>query len=220
MKRILVIEDQPIVRRNLVFILEQEGFQTESAANGRMGLDAALKNPPDLILCDIMMPELDGYGVLDAVRADPRTANVPFIFLTAKGQRIDKRTGMDCGADDYLTKPLVKDEIVGAIQARLRRQAAQDQQMQEKLRSIEFKPDFSSAVPLQSLGLSPREAEVLAWVAQGKSNADTGSILGMSELTVKKHLVHIFEKLGVDNRNAATLRALEVLSRVAGTTSS
>jgi DNA-binding NarL/FixJ family response regulator len=214
MKRILVIEDQPIVRRNLVFMLEREGFQPEGAANGRMGVEVALKNPPDLILCDIMMPELDGYGVLDAVRADPRTANVPFIFLTAKGQRIDQRTGMDCGADDYLTKPIVKDELVSAIQARLRRQAAQDQQMQHKLRSLEFKPDFSSPIPLEALGLSPREAEVLAWVAQGKSNADTGSILGMSELTVKKHLVHIFEKLGVDNRNAATLRAIEILSRV------
>jgi len=216
MKRILVIEDQPIVRRNVVFILEQEGFQAEGAANGRMGVEAALKNPPDLILCDIMMPELDGYGVLDAVRANVPTANVPFIFLTAKGQRIDQRTGMDCGADDYLTKPVVKDELVCAIQARLRRQAAQEQRMQDKLRSLEFKPDFSSAVPLQTLGLSPREAEVLAWVAQGKTNADTGSILGMSELTVKKHLVHVFEKLGVDNRNAATLRALEVLSRVTG----
>jgi len=214
MKHILVIEDQPIVRRNLIFMLEREGFQPEGAANGRMGVEAALKNPPDLIVCDIMMPELDGYGVLDAVRADPHTANVPFIFLTAKDQRMEQRTGMDCGADDYLTKPVVKEELLSAIDARLRRQAVQDQQVQDKLRSIEFKPDFSSAIPLQALGLSPREAEVLAWVAQGKSNAETGSILGMSELTVKKHLVHIFEKLGVDNRNAATLRALEVLSRV------
>jgi DNA-binding NarL/FixJ family response regulator len=216
MKRILVIEDQPIVRRNLLFMLEQEGFQPEGAANGRLGVEAALKSPPDLILCDIMMPELDGYGVLEAVRADPRMANVPFIFLTAKGQRIDKRTGMDCGADDYLTKPMVKEELLNAIEARLRRQAAHDQQMQDKLRSAEVKPDFSSATPLEALGLSPREAEVLAWVAQGKSNADTGSILGMSELTVKKHLQHIFDKLGVDNRNAATLRAVETLSRVVG----
>ena len=213
MKRILVIEDQPIVRRNLLFILEQEGFQPESAANGRMGVEAALRNPPDLILCDIMMPELDGYGVLEAVRADARTANVPFIFLTAKGERIDQRTGMDCGADDYLTKPVVKDELVSAIDARLRRHELQEQQVEEKLRSITFKPDFSSPAALESLGLSPREAEVLSWVAQGKSNGETASILGMSELTVKKHLVHIFEKLGVDNRNAASLQALEILSR-------
>jgi DNA-binding NarL/FixJ family response regulator len=213
MKRILVIEDQPIVRRNLAFILEQEGFLPESAANGRVGVEAALRSPPDLVLCDIMMPELDGYGVLDALRADPRTASVPFIFLTAKGQRIDQRTGMECGADDYLTKPVVKDELVGAIQARLRRAQMQARLMEEKLRSIQFKPDFSSPIPLQALGLSPREAEVLAWVAQGKSNADTASILGMSELTVKKHLVHIYEKLGVESRNAATFRALEVLSR-------
>ena len=216
MKRILVIEDQPIVRRNLLFILEQEGFQPESAANGRMGVEAALRNPPDLILCDIMMPELDGYGVLEAVRADARTANVPFIFLTAKGERIDQRTGMDCGADDYLTKPVVKDELVSAIDARLRRHELQEQQVEEKLRSITFKPDFSSPAALESLGLSPREAEVLSWVAQGKSNGETASILGMSELTVKKHLVHIFEKLGVDNRNAASLQALEIIRGLVG----
>ncbi len=212
MKRILVIEDQPLMRRNLLIILEREGFKPEAAPNGRIGLEMAKANPPDLILCDIMMPELDGYGVLEALRAHRLTADVPFIFLTAKGDRIDLRTGMNCGADDYLTKPVVKDELIAAVNARLCRQEEQERRLQERIREIGFKPDFASPAPLESLGLTPREAEVLFWVAQGKTNVEVGAVLGMSDLTAKKHLANIFEKLGLENRHAATLRAIEAIS--------
>jgi DNA-binding NarL/FixJ family response regulator len=151
-----------------------------------------------------MMPELDGYGVLQELRKDPATEALPFIFLTAKGEKPDIRAGMNLGADDYLTKPVAKADLLNAITARLRRQ--------EQLAQQEFKPDFSTFEPLFSLGLTPRVAEVLLWVAQGKTNADIATILGISESTVKKHLLEIFEKLGVETRSAATLRALEVLS--------
>jgi len=213
MKRILVIEDQPLMRRNLLIILGREGFQPEGAPNGRIGLEMARANPPDLILCDIMMPELDGYSVLERLRADRLTADVPFIFLTAKGERIDQRTGMNCGADDYLTKPVVKDELLAAVNARLWRHEEQENRIRERIREIAFKPEFTSSVPLETLGLSPREAEVLFWVAQGKTNAEVGCVIGMSDLTAKKHLASIYEKLGVENRHAAALRALEILSK-------
>jgi DNA-binding NarL/FixJ family response regulator len=205
MKKILVIEDEPEMRRNIRTILELEHFNVVAASNGRDGLALARAELPDLVLCDVMMPELDGYQVLQGLREEKNTANLPFIFLTAKGEKADFRAGMNHGADDYLAKPVSADELLTAVNVRLERAA-----MQEKI--AEFRPNFDSPAPLQKLGLTPREGEVLLWVAQGKSNGDIGTILGMSEGTVKKHLEHVFEKLGVESRNAATLCALEALS--------
>jgi DNA-binding NarL/FixJ family response regulator len=111
---------------------------------------------------------------------------------------------MNLGADDYLTKPVAKKELLEAIQARLARAAQSG--------SGDFKPNFDSAAPLLNLGLTPRVAEVLLWVAQGKTNPEIASILGISESTVKKHMIEVMEQLGVETRTAASLRALEVLS--------
>ena len=207
MKTILVIEDEPEMRRNLLTILKMEKYQPLGAENGRIGLEVAKAQRPDLILCDVMMPELDGYGVLQALRDDPATVATPFIFLTARGEKVDQRCGMNLGADDYLTKPVARADLLNAIDSRLRRA---DQQAQQ-----DFKPDFSSYDPLLKLGLTPRVAEVLLWVAQGKTNADIATILTISESTVKKHLLEIFEKLGVETRSAATLRALEAIGSTA-----
>ena len=154
----------------------------------------------DLILCDVMMPEQSGHEVLEALRGDGATARIPFIFLTAKGERADVRTGMNLGADDYLVKPVRLDDLLEAIAARL-----------ERAQQHGFNADFKSAAPLEKLGLSPREAEILLWVAQGKTNFEASIILKISAATVKKHLEHIFEKLGVEGRNGASLRALEIL---------
>ena len=98
--KILVIEDEPQMLRNLLTILRAEQFSAVGAADGERGIAAALTNPPDLILCDITMPGLDGFGVLQQLRATPATAPIPFIFLTARGERLDVRTGMNQGADD------------------------------------------------------------------------------------------------------------------------
>ncbi len=205
MKTILIIEDQPDMRGNLGIILKMEGYQVLSAANGREGLQAAQQHRPDLVICDVMMPELDGHEVLKALRDDPTTAHLPFIFLTARGEKRDLRTGMNLGADDYLTKPVNASDLIAAVEARLTREQHRP--------PAGFKPDFSSSVPLEAaLGLTPREAEVLLWVAQGKGNAEISIILGATEHTVKKHLQNIFEKLGIESRNAATVRALEALS--------
>lgn len=205
MKKILVIEDEPEMRRNVLAILKLERFHGVGAENGRLGVELARKEKPDLILCDVMMPELDGHGVLQALREDSNTAAIPFIFLTAKGEKRDVRDGMNLGADDYLTKPVAKADLLAAIESRFARAAQQT--------TNEFKPDFSSAEPLvQQLGLTPRVAEVLLWVAQGKTNPEIASILGISESTVKKHMIEVLEALGVETRTAASLRALEVLS--------
>jgi DNA-binding NarL/FixJ family response regulator len=204
MKKILVIEDEPEMRRNLTTILRLEKFSPTAAANGKEGLKRAREEKPDLILCDVMMPEMDGHGVLAGLRADPDLVHIPFIFLTAKGEKMDVRSGMNLGADDYLIKPVDKRDLLAAIESRFERAEQQARQ--------EFQPNFDSAEPLYSLGLTPRVAEVLLWIAQGKTNADIGTILGISESTVKKHVLEIFQKIGVETRSAATLRALEVLS--------
>src|SRR5262245_774646 len=204
MKKILVIEDEPEMRRNISALLRYHDYEPISAENGLQGVEAARREKPDLILCDVMMPELDGYGVLHALQMDAALAPIPFIFLTAKGEKDDLRSGMNRGADDYLTKPVANKELVEAIETRLRRS---EQQVKR-----EFKPDFSSSEPLLKLGLTPRAAEALLWVAQGKTNSDIAIILGITESTVKKHVQEIFDKLGVETRGAAAVRALEALN--------
>lgn len=204
MKKILVIEDEPEMRRNITTLLRYYDYEPIAAQNGRVAMEMARREKPDLILCDVMMPELDGYGVLQELQSDASLAQIPFIFLTAKGEKDDLRSGMNLGADDYLTKPVVNADLVRAIESRLRRS---EQQMKR-----EFRPDFSSAAPLLQLGLTPRAAEALLWLAQGKTNSDIASILGITESTVKKHVQEMFEKLGVETRGAATVRALEALN--------
>ena len=203
MTRILVIEDEPEMRRNIIALLRYRDYEPIEAENGRKGLELARREKPDLILCDVMMPELDGYGVLQALQQDEGLALIPFVFLTAKGDKDELRSGMNLGADDYLTKPVANADLVQTIEARLRR----SQQHAKR----EFKPNFSSAQPLLKLGLTPRAAEALLWLAQGKTNSDIATILGITESTVKKHVQEIFEKLGVETRGAATVRTLEVL---------
>lgn len=204
MKKILVIEDEPEMRRNITTLLRYHNFQPIAAENGRAGVEAARREKPDLILCDVMMPELDGHGVLQSLQADAGLARIPFVFLTAKGEKEDLRSGMNLGADDYLTKPVANAELVRAIEVRLRRS--------EQQAAREFKPNFSSFEPLLRLGLTPRAAEALLWLAQGKTNSDIAVILGITESTVKKYVQEMFEKLGVETRGAAIVRALEVLS--------
>lgn len=216
MKTILVIEDQPLMRRNLVTILEMEGYEVLVADNGRTGIEVAQDELPDLILCDIMMPGVDGYGVLTSLRAHKSTAMIPFIFLTARAEKSDFRTGMNLGADDYLTKPVAKADLLAALAARAERQRATEEHLRQQMAKWSVQLNFDSPAPLmEKLGLTPREAEVLLWVAQGKSNADIAVLLTMSEKTVKKRLGLVFEKLGLSSRTSAALRAIEVLSSIA-----
>ncbi|WP_428329502.1 response regulator [Mucilaginibacter sp.] len=124
-KKVLIIEDNDDIRDNIVEILELAGYIVQSAKNGKAGVEMATKHIPDIILCDIMMPELDGYGVLYMLNKNPETNAIPFIFLTAKAERIDMRKGMEMGADDYLTKPFDDMELLNAIESRLKKKETQ-----------------------------------------------------------------------------------------------
>lgn len=121
MKTILLIEDHDGIRENTAEILELAGYHVLTAENGKVGVEQALMTRPDLVICDIMMPVLDGYGVLHIFNRNPQLAVIPFIFLTAKTERADFRRGMELGADDYLTKPFDESELLSAIEGRLRR---------------------------------------------------------------------------------------------------
>ncbi|WP_414543907.1 response regulator [Nostoc sp. CCY0012] len=137
MTKILVIEDEAVSLEMLLDSLEAEGFDVIGAENGLVGVQQAQEHLPDLVICDILMPELDGYGVFSKLRQNRNMAMIPFIFLTAKIHKAEVRLGMDLGADDYLTKPSTVEELLGAIAARLERQATQKQ-----LYATEFQQNF------------------------------------------------------------------------------
>ncbi len=119
MKKVLLIEDDATLRENIAELLELENFKVSTATNGLEGLDKAKRELPNVIVCDIMMPKLDGYGVLEGLSKSDRTKYIPFIFLSAKTERKDVRKGMNLGADDYITKPFEEEELITAIESRL-----------------------------------------------------------------------------------------------------
>jgi len=121
MPKILIVDDHDDIRENIAEILMLAGYESITAENGRRGVELAIKEKPDLIICDIMMPELDGYGVLHLLRKNDDTAFTPFIFLSAKTERSDLRKGMDMGADDYITKPFDDIELLNAVETRLKK---------------------------------------------------------------------------------------------------
>jgi diguanylate cyclase (GGDEF)-like protein len=138
MKKILVIEDEELVRENILELLDAEGLAGIGATNGYKGIDLAKVEKPDLIICDVMMPGLDGYSVLKALRQETTFATTPFIFLTAKAAKADFRQGMELGADDYLTKPFTRAELLGAIATRFKKQ----QQYRSELEQAQDQLDY------------------------------------------------------------------------------
>ncbi len=118
-KTILLIEDDVVLRENTAELLELSNYTVYTAPNGKIGIEKAIAQNPDVIICDIMMPEIDGYGVLDALTKNDSTSQIPFIFLSAKTEHKEVRKGMDLGADDYLTKPFYEEELLSAIESRL-----------------------------------------------------------------------------------------------------
>ena len=174
MKTILVIENELTVRESLVDLLEVEGFRAIAADNGKTGLKVALTEHPDLVLCDISMPGLDGFGVLQKLRENPDTSAIPFVFLTARTTKVEFRRGMELGADDYLFKPFTIDELLSAIAARLTKQAALIQQFSTpttKLPTIAAHDGLLNYFyqelrnPLSTLNL------ILYWLQQGNPEA-------------------------------------------------
>jgi len=194
MYSILIIEDDPAYRSMMETILLMEGFAVHSAANGQAGLDLLANKRPDLILCDIMMPGMDGHTVLETIRENNSLSEIPLIFVTALGERSDVRRGMSAGADDYLPKPFSAEELLAAVTGRLRRLEVFSQQSttvltdeeQEMLRRI-----------------TKREREVLLMVAQGITSREIAENLGVCLKTVEVHRANLMNKL--EASNAASL---------------
>ena len=136
MKRVLIIEDNDEVRENVVEILELSNYKVSTAENGKVGVEKALKEKPDLIICDIMMPVLDGYGVFYLLSKHKETASIPFIFLTAKSEKTDFRKGMEMGADDYITKPFDGIELLNAIEVRFRKNEVLQQNFKDGIEGL------------------------------------------------------------------------------------
>lgn len=144
MTKVLIIEDNNDIRENVIEILELSGYEVYEANNGKKGIELAVKHHPDIVLCDIMMPEVDGYGVLEALNNNEQTRATPFIFLTAKAERPDIRRGMELGADDYLTKPFDDTELLRAVESRLKKKEIHQLfygQTPEKLNEVVSKKD-------------------------------------------------------------------------------
>lgn len=154
-KKILVIEDRAETRNLFLECLKAEGFYTIGAENGLVGVQRAHEELPDLIICDIMMPQLDGYGVLTTLRQNPVTAIIPFIFVSAKTTRTDLRKGMELGADDYLTKPCMVDELLRAIAARFEKQAVLRQWFAVLAQRVPEPPPTDTASPAVRQSIFP-----------------------------------------------------------------
>lgn len=158
MTRILVIEDEAAVRDNIQEILELEGFELFTAEDGLLGIQMAELEQPDLIICDVTMPELDGYKVLEQLRQSSTTAVIPFIFLTARADHLDFRQGMELGADDYLTKPFTPGELRRAVSTRLEKRAAvMEQYRLERERGQQLKHQAQ-----ENLNLAETQQELLS----------------------------------------------------------
>jgi len=173
MQKILIIEDEDPVRENIMELLEAEGFRPLGARDGSTGVALARNERPQLIICDILMPHLDGYGVWGLLSKDQSTATIPFIFLTAKTDRQDLRKGMELGADDYITKPFTRDELLRAIQARFQKQDLLTSHAQRKLTelrgSITLSLPHELLTPLSSiLGYSELLSQELSGISYGQ----------------------------------------------------
>jgi FOG: EAL domain len=194
MLKILVIEDDELIRETLLQLLESHSYRVIVAQNGRVGVQMALSEIPDLILCDVQMPEQDGYEVLRTLRQNSLAATIPFIFLTAQGGKTDFRRGMELGADDYLTKPFTKAELLGAIASRLsKRQTITQpltvalQQAEARLKDLANDSTITNAVSPEKLAL---EALLRRALAQGEFQVyyqpqvdiATGKIIGAEAL--------------------------------------
>ena len=183
MTKILVIEDEVSVRENILDLLEAESFETLAAANGKIGIDLAVSEVPDLILCDLMMPNIDGYEVLKKLNLQANTATIPFIFLTARTAKSDVRQGMDLGADDYLTKPFSRSELLNAIISRLEKQTEDIKYLSKSNKNFaRFVPELQILKSSLLRTLAKRKLREFQVHYQPIVDTSSGSILGAESL--------------------------------------
>ncbi len=195
MPKILIVEDDAGVRDSIVDILNAEDFIVDSAPNGEEGLRQILEFRPDLVICDVMMPVLDGYGLLQQVRQTPDLATLPFVFLTAKADRSDLRSGMDLGADDYLTKPFTHSDLLRMIHTRLGAQNIAQQHTQQQLDAL--RSSISTALP-RELGAPMTEILTLATTLAEKATTSTPEEVGTTARAIHRNaqqVAHLIQNI-------------------------
>jgi len=201
-KRLLLVDDDP----NLILLvkdyLEFRGYELITAENGSLAWQVLEQNVPDLIICDIMMPEMDGYTFVEKLRQEPRLSWLPVIFLSAKGQIHDRIKGLNTGADVYIVKPFEPEELVAQVESSLK----QAKRLLDTHQGInpEKKLEVSDAVEL-----TPTEQKVISLVAQGMGNRDIALQLDVSQRTVESHVSNMLAKTGLHNRTELARWAME-----------
>jgi hypothetical protein len=211
MEKLLVIEDELILRENLKELLTIHGYEVATANDGEEGLHAIKAMNPDLVICDIRMPKLNGYELFEEVKNMPESF-MPFLFLSAKVEQEDIRKGMNLGADDYLTKPVNKTDLLTAVETRLKLRSKKLSEVSERAnKNVTDKLDLTSDEANEILEkLSKSEKRILYYVAQGKSTQEIAVLISLSPKTVENHRHHISKKLDLKGGHSVLTLALKI----------
>jgi DNA-binding NarL/FixJ family response regulator len=203
-KKLLLIDDDP----NLILLvkdyLEFRGYEVITAENGREALEVLESSTPDMIICDVMMPEMDGYSLVSTIRSEPKTSWIPVLFLSAKGQSQDRVKGLNIGADVYMVKPFEPEELVAQVESSLKQASRLIQHKDSK--GGEGGPKIQ--VPFD-VELTPTELRVVQYVARGMANREIADELNVSQRTIESHVSNMLGKTGLHNRTELARWALE-----------
>lgn len=200
---ILIIEDEKSLRENISEIIRHYGYRVISAPSGEDGIKTALEFIPDIIICDIMLPGIDGFDVFARLKQAPQLSSTAFIFLTAKSTRSDTRMGMNMGADDYLTKPFTKEELINSINARIEKLAKTQNTQGERDKLIETALDKIAS-------LTKTERKILTKISAGFTTPQIAQKLFVSQKTIENHRVNISRKLNLSGPNSLINFALRL----------
>jgi DNA-binding NarL/FixJ family response regulator len=204
-KQLLLIDDDP----NLILLvkdyLEFRGYEVITAENGREALEVLERQLPDMMICDVMMPEMDGYAFVEQIRQDPRTSWIPVLFLSAKGQSQDRIKGLSKGADVYMVKPFEPEELVAQVESSIK-QANRFINNSGGKQGKELSPTIN--VPFD-VDLTPTELKVVQFVAQGMKNQDIAEKMSVSQRTIESHVSNMLGKTGLKNRTELARWAIE-----------
>ncbi len=203
-KKLLLIDDDP----NLILLvrdyLEFRGYEVVTAENGREALDLLDNQVPDMIICDVMMPEMDGYTLVQHVREDDRINSIPVLFLSAKGQSQDRVKGLNNGADVYMVKPFEPEELVAQVEAALKQH--ERVLKNSSSRGSDSAPKFNVSPDVE---LTPTELKVVNLVAQGMANREIAKQLNVSQRTIESHVSNMLNKTSLHNRTELARWAIE-----------
>ncbi|MDJ0732322.1 MAG: response regulator transcription factor [Crocosphaera sp.] len=203
-KRLLLVDDDP----NLILLvkdyLEFRGYEVATAENGKEALEVLTKDIPDLIICDVMMPEMDGYTLIEKVRQDARTNWVPVMFLSAKGQSQDRVKGLNTGADVYMVKPFEPEELIAQVESSIK----QAERLMSRNANMFLDGTSHFQVP-SNVELTPTEKKVVQLVARGLSNREVAEELSVSQRTIESHVSNMLNKTSLKNRTELARWAME-----------